>query len=314
MNLFKKLLCAALVALILITVAVMLIQVSNRGAVELTLQDKTRSFMTDVAGFDLTKYKVNVTQKQPYTFSGVVRETVCYILESNESRLEASCGFMNGTLAHFDIYASDGSPFYLQPLPNGSLDAVKGFLQRYQVYSNASIVQEALNILGTITELEAMNTTVGNLKMRVTGDSIDWVRTISGLEFPTGLSISLNNSVVDTFSDESSFYHIGSADVDIAREEAVRIALEEAKNYTTVTLWGIGTLPFKVAEEPLTVELYVATANFTMYPCWRVRFVADPEVYSVSGVEVGVRADTGEIVYSQTTTYSWEAFVNRNSP
>jgi hypothetical protein len=56
-----------------------------------------------------------------------------------------------------------------------------------------------------------------------------------------------------------------------------------------------------VKEEPWIVRLQVGTGNFTSYPYWYVWFVADPEVYSVTGVEVYMRADTGEIAYSRTT-------------
>ena len=141
--------------------------------------------------------------------------------------------------------------------------------------------------------------------MRITDNSIDWVRTINGLEFPIGLSIRVDNGFVDIFTDRSSFYRIGSSDVNISREEAVRIALEEAKTFTAVTFFlgdHSGVFPFQVKEEPWRVRLQVGFNNFTMYPCWEVRFAGDPEVYSVTGVAVYMRADTGEITNSYTTS------------
>ncbi|MCW4045436.1 MAG: hypothetical protein NWE94_07980 [Candidatus Bathyarchaeota archaeon] len=212
--------------------------------------------------------------------------------------------FINGTLTNYDLSSShytQSLPPQLQPFPVTALDAVKGFLQRYHAYSKSSIAQEALGVLDGVSELKTMNVTAGNLKMRVADGNIDWLRVVNDLEFHTGLSIRLNNCIVNGFWDHSSLYRIGSAEVNIPREEAIRMARQEAKKVTKVTLWGIGTFPFKVAEEPLTVYLYVGTGNFTMYPYWHVWFPADPEVHSVTGIEVSIRADTGEIAYSRTT-------------
>lgn len=117
----------------------------------------------------------------------------------------------------------------------------------------------------------------------------------------------MRNGVVDLFGDRSSFFYIGSADVNISQEEAVRIAWEEAKNCTTVRIWmgdSYETFPFHLVEEHRTVQLYVgSTKDFGLYTYWKVWFAADPEVYSTTGFEVSLRADTGEISYSQLTGY-----------
>jgi len=299
-----KALCVVLVVVILIAITIIFIQAFSSEPGELTLQDKAVCFITEVAMLDLSKYNVTITIEQPYASDGVVREYLRFNLKSDGNTYGLSVTFINGTLTNYYLYSlsyPQPLPPHPEPLPATSLDAVKGFLQRYYAYSKSSIVQEALGILDNVSELKTMNVTVGNLKMRVVDSNIGWLRVVNGLEFPTGLSIYLNNVIVDGFSDESSFYRIGSADVNVSREEAIRIAREEAKKYSKVTLWGIGAFPFKVAEEPWIVYLYVGTGNFTSYPYWYVWFVADPEVYSVTGVEVRIRADTGEISCSRIT-------------
>jgi hypothetical protein len=278
------------------------------NSAELPVEEKALSIITDVIGIDLTRYNVELYNNNSRFYNGLFREHIDYTLESDESEMRVMITFANHTLIHWDLVQIDSSPLlpvYVQPLPANTLDLVKDTLQRYQAYSEDSIVEEARNVLDTVTELKTMNTTVGDLKMRITERdgfiNIDWVRAINGLDFPTGLSIHLTNGVIDGFNDQSRFFKIGSADVNISREEAIRIAREEAKKYSTVTLWGIGTFRFRVKEEPSIVRLQVGTGNFTSYPLWDVWFAADPEVHSVTGVKVYVRADTGEITYSSTT-------------
>ena len=275
---------------------------------ELSTEEKALAVMTDVIGIDLSSYNVELCRNYSDFYNCLFWENVDYTIESDESEMQVMITFGNHTLIHWDLVQIGSSPLlpvYVEPLPANTLDVVKDALQRYRAYSEASIVEEALNVLDTVTELKTMNATVGDLKMQVTESdglmNINWVRTINGLDFPIGLGISLTNGVIDGFSDQSRFFKIGSADVNISREEAISIARDEAKKYSSVNLWGIGTLRFRVKEEPLIVSLRVGTGNFTMYPLWYIWFPADPEVHSITGVEVYMRADTGEITHSSTT-------------
>jgi hypothetical protein len=83
------------------------------------------------------------------------------------------------------------------------------------------------------------------------------------------------------------------------------MALEEAKTFTAVEIW-LGNhdevFPLHVKEEPSIARLVVGTADRISYPYWYVWFAADPEVYSTTGVAVYMRADTGEITDSYTTS------------
>ena len=309
MDKLKKILLVVLPLIVIVILSLILVVAPPFNSAELTAEEKALSMITDVIGIDLTKYSVELYNNNSRFYAELFRENFDYTLESNESKLHVMITFGNHTLTHWDLAQINSStlspPLYIEPLPDNTLDVVKETLQRYHAYSESSIVEGALNVLDTVTELKTMNTTVGDLKMQVTESddfmNIDWVRTINGLDFHTGLSIRLTNGVIDGFADQSSFFKIGSADVNISREEAISIAREEAKTYTSVTLWGIGTFRFRVKEEPSTVRLQVGTGNFTMYPYWDVWFAADPEVYSVTGVKVIMRADTGEITYSSTT-------------
>ena len=305
----KKILLVVLPLIVVVILSLILVVVPLFDSAELTVEERALSIISDVIGIDLSRYNVELYNNNSEIYDGLFREYVDYTLESNESELQVMITFGNHTFTHWDLTQINSStlspPVYVAPLPDNTLDVVKETLQRYHAYFESSIVEEALNVLDTVTELRTMNATVGDLKMRVTerdaSMNIDWVRTINGLDFPTGLSINLANGVIDGFADQSRFFKIGSADVNISREEAISIARDEAKKYSSVNLWGIGTLRFRVKEEPLIVSLRVGTGNFTMYPLWYIWFPADPEVHSITGVEVYMRADTGEITHSSTT-------------
>jgi hypothetical protein len=272
---------------------------------ELSAEEKALIVMTDVIGLDLTKYNVEHYNNNSRFYDGLFRENVDYTLEANGSKIQVLLTFHNCTLIQWSINTFEGSPIYAKPLAAKPLDVAKETLRRYQEYANVPIVQEARDVLDFVTDLKTTNVTLGDLKMRIyevnSFPHIDWVRAVNGLDFTTGLDIRFTNGILDSFTDRSSFFKIGSADVNISRDEAVRIALTEAKTYSSVNLWGIGTFRFRVKEEPFIVQLQVGTANFTMYPYWDIWFPADPEVYSITGVKVYIRADTGEITYSSTT-------------
>ena len=304
----KKIFFVAVPLVVVVLLSLVLMAAPNFNSAELTVEEKALSIIADVIGIDLSRYNVELYKNYSEFYGCLFREHVDYALESDDGEMQVMITFGNHTLTHWDLVQNDSSPLsplYVEPLPDNTFDAVKNVLQRYQAYSQASIVKEARNVLDTVTELKTMNATVGDLKMQVTESdglmNINWVRTINGLDFPIGLGISLTNGVIDGFSDQSRFFKIGSADVNISREEAISIARDEAKKYSSVNLWGIGTLRFRVKEEPLIVSLRVGTGNFTMYPLWYIWFPADPEVHSITGVEVYMRADTGEITHSSTT-------------
>ncbi|MBN1358896.1 hypothetical protein JW988_09040 [Candidatus Bathyarchaeota archaeon] len=311
MKIAKKSLFSALALILVFSFSLVHMPVAVSEELSVKVENEALSVIADVIGLDLNSYSVELHNHNFNDFDGddeLVEEDVAYTLETAESKIMVVCTFINQVLTHWDLVPLDSSSpslLYAEPLPTSTLEVVKGVLQNYQEYSKSSIIPKALSTLDGVTEIKTMNVTKGDLKMRIVDNCIDWVRTINGLDFPTGLSVSFNNGIVYGLSDESSFYHIGSADVNISREDAVRIALEKAKTFTAVEIW-LGDhdeiFPFSVKEEPSTVMLQVGTTDRTSYPYWYVWFAADPEVYSVTGVAVYMRADTGEITNSYTTS------------
>jgi hypothetical protein len=313
MKVAKKRFFAALALTLVFAFSFVQLPVVYSEEVNVELEDEALSVIVNVIGIDVTKYNVELNTHNMYSVNedSPVYETISYTLQSAESKIKVRFKFLNQTLVYWSITPLEGSPEYIQPLSTNTLDTVKDTLHRYQTYSKTPIVQEARDVLDTVNEVKSVNITVDNMKLQITENTnylnLNWARIVNGLEFGTGLGIRVNNGIVDVFSDKSSFFHIGSADVNIPQQEAIRIAWEEAKNCTTVKIWkgdSYEVFPFHLVEEQRTVQLYVgSTKDLALYPYWKVWFVADPEVYTTTGFEVTIRADTGEITKSRVTSY-----------
>jgi hypothetical protein len=155
-----------------------------------------------------------------------------------------------------------------------------------------------------------MNVTIDNLKLKITeNDShldLMWWYTLNGVDFPFGLSVDFVNGKLKGFSDNTKFYQIGSTDVKISPEEAIRTTKELAMDYTTLNVsTGNGTykeVTLNLIDEHMVVELQIGNREpFVFYPLWYVRIYAETSIGGTDGFQAGIWADTGEIAYSQLT-------------
>jgi len=312
MKLFKKK-CYFVGLVLAVALVVSLAHVGGASSSEIPVQDKAVSVMTDVVGLDMAKYNIELTHNivtQPEIYGGLVREELTYNIEADGSKALVDCTFINKTLTRFYMYPLEGSLLYAQPLSADKLTATKTLLERYQTYMGASYLQEALNILDTVNEIKTTNVTMDNLKLiiRESDSHLDlmWWYTINGADFPSGLSVEFANGKLKGFSDYTSFYRLGSADVNISREEAIQTTKEMAKDYTTLNVsTGNGDyteVTLNLTEEHMTVELQIGNREpFTFYPLWYVRLYAEQAIGGTDGFQAGIWADTGEIAYSQLT-------------
>lgn len=281
---------------------------------EIPVQDKAVSVMTDVVGLDMAKYNIELTSNivdYPEIYGGLVRDDLRYDIEADGSKARVAFTFINKTLTRFYMYPLEGSLLYAQPLSADQLTATKTLLERYQTYMGASYLQEARNILDTVTEIKTTNVTMDNLKLIISESGghlnyLMWWYTVNGADFPLGLSVEFANGKLKGFSDYTSFYRLGSADVKISREEAIQTTKELAKDYTTLNVsTGNGDyteVTLNLTEEHMTVELQIGNREpFTFYPLWYVRLYAEQAIGGTDGFQAGIWADTGEIAYSQLT-------------
>jgi hypothetical protein len=295
-----------------LTIVVSITHANGAPLSKMTVQEKAIAAITDVVGLDMTKYTAELTSNvadHPEIYGGLTREEVTYTIEATGSKVQVGCAFINKTLTSCYVYPIEGSLLYAQQSAD-MLTTTKSLLQRYQTYSGAAYLQEARSILETVTEIKQTNATMGNMKLQIIESDnlvdIIWRQTVNGIDFPLGLSVEFVNGELKGFSDYSSFYHIGSAVVNVSREEAIRITKEQAKDYTTLKVptenGDYTEVTLNLTDEHMTVELQVANREpLTMYPLWYVRLYTEKPYSGTDGFQAAIWADTGEIAYAQLT-------------
>lgn len=278
--------------------------------------------MTDVVGIDMTKYNVELsdyhTDDNSYSYEGLVEENLIFTLESAKSKTQALVTFVKNTLVDFRLYELEGSSLPSlsdQQLPTNILGATDVILQRLQAYSGVSHIQDMRDMLETATDLDSMNKTTGNMKCLVIVNgkyaSLRWMYTSNGVDYPKMVGVYFEDGALRGISDDWDIYTIGSDEVNISREEAIRIAQEEAETVKTVkiprgdneyeeitlTLDGrVNTKLTGVLKEPLT-----------FHPFWLFELLTDKPYHGITKIQVGIWADTGEIEYCHTTGYYGDA-------
>ncbi|MDH5691215.1 MAG: hypothetical protein OEY81_07300 [Candidatus Bathyarchaeota archaeon] len=279
---------------------------------EWSAPDETLIFLTDVIGFDMIKYNAQLSDyhvEYPSDYGGLTQEEVIYTLESARSKLFVGCVFINKTLAVYGLKVLEGSPLYVQPQPANVLDATKGLLDRYQTYSGASHLQEMQDMLDIVTEIANMTTISGNVKfqMSVSGNltSISWMYTCNGIDFIVKkIGVSFKNGALRGFQNNWDLYKVGSTDVNVSEEEAIRIARERAKDYM-VNVWPGPDVELDLVEEPLITRLTGSRGRepLTLYPFWFVELYFNKVYNNSYAMQVGIWADTGEIEYCHATGF-----------
>jgi len=296
-----------------IILAILFAQMPKVYSVELTVQEKALSVISDVVGLDVTKYDVKLSHYSsgfPDDYGGLAGEDMTYTLESAGSKVDVNLRFVNKTLWFVHLYSYNGSlllAHYAKQLPTNILDATKVILQRLHTYSRASHLEMIRDSMDTVSDINSVNATIGNLKRLVTvktnvispnatstRTSIYFKYTMNGADSPKSVNIHFKNGVLTGFGDGWNIFTIGNESVNISKEEAINIAREQANNSTTTKL--------NFGNHSVRADLHLSPREpFTLYPFW---FVELPLYYpnsTITGWQLGIWADTGEIEYSHPT-------------
>jgi|WetSurMetagenome_2_1015567.scaffolds.fasta_scaffold04136_10 hypothetical protein len=307
----NKEICIVLASALLV-VAVFGLNVA--AAKDVTMNDDTLTFVRNVVDLDMAKYVLEGSSRNSQVdenYPSMTKEYVSYTLQSQGGKTTVTFTYVNETMVRWSMNSFGNSPAYLQLASNNSVDSAKSFLQRYKTCSKTLILDDAIALLDKVNVVETQNITEGNMNLRITTQDnsthFTWTKTVNGFQFPTGLSIRVKNGILDTFTDETAYRRIGSAEAIISKEQAVKIAWEHAKTYTSLNI-SLGdtnkVVPFSLKPEPTTVQLQINNREpYTSYPFWYIKFSAQEIQYGINGVEAGVWADTGELAYAQTTGY-----------
>jgi hypothetical protein len=306
----------ALVCLLIVTFGIHGSLVSTAYSAEWSASEKALSFLTDVVKLDTTKYNVTLVGDSLHYdvpgWEGLSVNWVTYNLESKESKLQANFDFVNKTLWVLHLDVDKGSPLYAEQPSANVLERVDVFLQRYQKYT-VSDCQEMRDILATVIEVKNMTTSMGNVTLDIktrpslgsTSDSkyttFRWRFIYNGAEFQR-FSIAFGKRQEGDLAclDTRLIYKIGSTDVNVSKEEAIKIARERAKNLTWWAHMGnysVEVSNFTIVDDFTEAGLLTAPREpLVLYPYWAVTLYFD-KFYpgNVYGVTYDIWADTGEV-------------------
>ena len=283
---------------------------------ESSLQGWALSFLKDVVMCDMTRFNVTLLWDEGPPFYSGSRE-ISFNLSTKEGWLLASFTFRNNQLESCLIDRIDKVIYpqvyatYVSTQPPNLIDAAKGLLERYINYTGSLHYKKMKDLLDLVPkeigiEGGSHKVTLDTIKLQVSvGErlaSFTWFHVYSnGLE-KMELGLEFWDGAFYTLIDQLRFYKVGSTTVNVSKEEAIKIAIDCAKNFS----WKVGTDPnaieikdFTIKNEPVSVELSLwAREPYTLYPHWRITLFLD-KVYpgGVTGIQVGIWADTGEVHY-----------------
>lgn len=299
--------------------------VANPEYSELTAPEKVLTILEEVVGLDMAEYsaELDLHAQAPFLYFDVLpQEDIKYTLESNESKLEVICAFVDEKLRSMNIYINDGSPLTTQPAAS-PLEMAKGFLDKYPTYSDGSYYSTMRSMLDNVEADKNVTETVENimLEVTVTANRTDfrWKYVFNGVE-ATSKCVALNfkQGFLKYFVDSWSFWTIGSTDLNVSEEEAIEIAMNAAENYswnvsmggdkpqitvTEFTIVGVSETTLQIGNYPTKNESRSGDP-LTLYPGWRVKLYFD-KLYpgQVYGLDIGIWADTGEVNDIRTLMY-----------
>jgi len=302
---------------LLLVLAFPLLQLPKAYSAELTAPEKTLTFLKDVVKIDMTKYNATLVSNwvdYPPHWGGLAEEVVRYNLDVvNESKLYVTCRFRENMLYSCSLQVLKGSPIFAESQPTKVVDATKGFLERYQTYSEASYIQTMCDMLDTVDLTKDATITSGNVKLTTSNQEIqndptveaiertsfEWTYTVNGVDASQNVvRVTFEGGVFKSFRNNWNLYKIGSSNVNVSREEAINFARNAAEDYTLQIYLddGLTDVEFNLVDEPVTAELFMyPKETLTVYPFWRVELYFDKYYYSAYGIQVGIWADTGEV-------------------
>jgi hypothetical protein len=280
-------------------------------------------FLKDVVGIDVEKYEVTLTSSsvQDYTNAdnpignlGYIQTSGMYELAcwdtatETYSALKVMFSFANTTLRLCSLEELSGQPWYSRPLPPNTLEATTLLLERYETLSGDTELTSMKNMLTTVDVTKNSTKIDGNLKLEVTATSdytsLSWIQSQNGVDYGV-LTLEFKNDVFLTFFDSRSYCKVGSAEVNILKEQAIDMAMNEANGFS-YTYNGKLVDNLTIVESQIRAELKAnARDNPTLfYPCWIVDLPLN-DVYpgSVYFIEVKIWADNGQIISCKTMGY-----------
>lgn len=297
--------------------------------------DEALVFIKDVFCLDVASYDVRLGSYFQREFLGVLpEESVSFIFESSESRLEIECNFVDGKLYWVNIWNRQGLPRMTKVFASEH-DYVREFLGRYMVYQGVAkayfetfrrildSVEVGRNVTKTSEQdcvkfrvhyerayIDLLNCTMDTARF-------EWTYIFNGCEASSKFVVlEFENGYLKFFIDKWNLYQIGSYDIRISKEEAIEIAKKAAEGYSWQVTYGdrvVNVTEFNikgVSKAELHFGNYIEESEarggnpLILYPLWDIVVYFD-KLYpgNVYGLWVKIWADTGEV--SKITPMMW---------
>jgi len=157
------------------------------------------------------------------------------------------------------------------------------------------------NMLDTVTEFTPITEEVGDVRLEITIDEdmekIKWMNAVNGITNTYNVvTVRFRNGAFELFVDNWNRYRIGSAEVNVDREEAIRIAKEEAQKNIRAAVGDEAASTFTFVYE--SALLNMQPRKDALYPHWEIHLTLNKMVLDYGAAfNVLVWADTGEISY-----------------
>ncbi len=308
LNHFKIILMIA--AILTVTFA----QVPSVYSTELTAKANVVSFLQEVLQIDMPKYEATLTTYQAGSpsYYGGLKEEICRTeLTSTESNIDVVYTLVNGTLVSCNLNLLNDLVFYAKEQPSATADFAKNFIQKYQQHTGASYVEPMSKMIDEVDTQKNMTITSGNLKLEVWINEyitdFNWIYTDKGIDFPQkGFSIHFKNGEFEGFGDGWTLYKVGNIDA-ISKDDAINIAMERAKNYTTYV--SADSNNWTEVKPNIVTDRVDATLNglarepLTLYPAWDIQLYFDKVYQTQDGLQIRIWADTKEIQFFLPTSH-----------
>jgi hypothetical protein len=317
MNLSKKI---GVVLAITIMMTMLLVQPPAVYANKETVQEKALTALRDVAGIDVNKYEITVTNYVAVPSPGYEEryrgeEELLLTLKSKESQISVFAECLNNRLTIMYLYIEEGSSsdvHYVNKLSNDPLIATQQVLSRLREFTGNSVIEDMQKISESVKNVDDLNgKAIGNIKCKVYRDTsmsypgeekhpvtgVYFMYSFNGAESPKSIGVHFNSDgSFAGFHDAWDSYSVGSEVVKVSREQAIAFAREHA-------VVAAESVPLEFpSDRPVIAEMSMEVRikdDFMLYPFWFVEipivYSADPSMY---GWQLGIWADTGEIIFS----------------
>jgi hypothetical protein len=292
-------------------------------------QEKAMDIIKNVMSVDLSKYTIELQINSIMNGSPLANDNrkitnLMYALTPVNSKdknnvIEVYFAVEKGVVTNYFITPVTSQVITTVQYANRQA-AVKGFLEKYQIYTTIDS-GNLIAMLDTADLSKNSAITEGNTKLVVSDAlfgtaeqaTLRWTDTFNGADY-TALEIGVNtNGFVISMYDTRALYIIGDTSINISKEQAIDIALENLKNYSYKMFDDAVVSDFNISRDNIVATLVTGPVDYKLRPYWDLRMMLD-EVYpgNVQGITAFIGANKGEVISYSNMAFGGDYTDNTN--